>query len=48
MTDHKTFLKIFLAGGSISVDELQLSGKNRVKIKDFLNGTKMEGDWFIA
>lgn len=46
-TDNKTYLYIYLPGGYVSVEELQLSGKNRVKIKDFLNGTKMEGDWHI-
>jgi methionyl-tRNA formyltransferase len=47
VTDNKSFLNIYLPGGYISVEELQLSGKNRVKIKDFLNGLKIEGDWFI-
>ena len=47
ITDNKTFLNICLPGGFVSVNELQLSGKNKVKIKDFLNGLKIEGDWFI-
>lgn len=46
-TDNKSFLNIYLPGGYISVDELQLSGKNRVKIKDFLNGLRIEGEWYI-
>ena len=46
-TDNKTFLKIYLPGGYVTIEELQLSGKSKVKIKDFLNGTKMEGDWHI-
>ncbi len=46
-TDNKSFLKIYLPGGSYSVEEIQMSGKNRVKIKDFLNGLKIEGDWMI-
>ncbi len=46
-TDNKTYLNIYLPGGYVSIEELQLSGKNRVKIKDFLNGIKMEGDWHI-
>jgi methionyl-tRNA formyltransferase len=47
VTDHKSFLHIYFSGGYVSVNELQLSGRNRVKIRDFLNGTKMEGKWFI-
>ena len=47
VTDNKTYLNIYLPGGYISVDELQLSGKNKVKVKDFLNGLKIEGEWFI-
>lgn len=47
MTDNKNFLNIYLPGGYVSVNELQLSGKNKVKIKDFLNGLKIEGDWYI-
>ncbi len=47
ITDNKSFLNIYFPGGYVSVDELQLSGKNRVKIKDFLNGLKIEGDWYI-
>jgi len=47
ITDNKTFLKIYLRGGYISVEELQLAGRNRSKVKDFLNGLKFEGDWFI-
>jgi methionyl-tRNA formyltransferase len=46
-TDGKSFLNIFLPGGYISVSELQLSGKSRMNIKDFLNGHKIEGDWCI-
>jgi methionyl-tRNA formyltransferase len=47
ITDNKTYMNIYLPGGYVSVDELQLSGKNKVKIKDFLNGLKIEGDWYI-
>lgn len=47
VTDNKSYLKIYLPGGSYSIKEIQLSGKNRVYIKDFLNGLKIEGDWMI-
>jgi len=47
ITDNKTYLHVYLPGGYVSVEELQLSGKNKVKIKDFLNGLKIDGDWYI-
>lgn len=47
VTDNKTFLNVYLPGGYVSINELQLSGKSKVKIKDFLNGINMDGDWFI-
>ncbi len=46
-SDNKNYLRIYLSGGYISVKELQLSGRNKMKIKDFLNGIKFEGDWKI-
>lgn len=47
LSDNKSYLHIYLRGGYVSITEIQLSGRNRVKIKDFLNGLKIEGDWFI-
>ena len=44
-TDNKTYLKIFLRDGWIFVNELQVSGKNRMAIKDLLNGFKFTGNW---
>lgn len=37
-TDNKTFLHVGTANGTISITEVQLSGKKRMKIRDFLNG----------
>jgi methionyl-tRNA formyltransferase len=48
ITNNKNFLHVYFPGGYIAVNELQLSGRNKVKIRDFLNGIKMEGDWFIG
>ncbi|MBK6396865.1 MAG: methionyl-tRNA formyltransferase [Bacteroidetes bacterium] len=45
LTDNKSYLRIYLSGGYVSVNELQLSGRNKMKIKDFLNGVKFEGNW---
>lgn len=46
-TDNKTYMRIYLPGGYLSILELQLSGRNKMKIKDFLNGVKLEGDWSV-
>jgi len=40
LTDKKTFLKFAGTDGFIHVDELQLEGKKRMKIGDFLRGYK--------
>ncbi len=37
-TDNKTFLKIACADGYLFIKELQLEGKNKMKIEDFLRG----------
>jgi methionyl-tRNA formyltransferase len=46
-TDNRSFMRIYLPGGYVDVTDLQLAGKNRMLIKDFLNGQKMEGEWFL-
>lgn len=38
VTDHKTFLKFAAADGFVSSKEIQLEGKKRMKIDDFLRG----------
>lgn len=38
VTDHKTFLKFAAADGFVSLKEIQLEGKKRMKIDDFLRG----------
>ena len=38
LSDGKTFLAIATADGAISVTELQLAGKKRMPVKDFLIG----------
>ena len=40
VTDNKSFLKIAAADGFVSIHELQMQGKKRMAIKDFLNGFK--------
>ena len=46
-SDNKTYIHIYLPGGYLSVKELQLSGRNKMKVRDFLNGVKMDGVWII-
>ncbi|MGH2566030.1 MAG: methionyl-tRNA formyltransferase, partial [Ginsengibacter sp.] len=38
ITDNKTFLKFACKDGYIFVTELQLEGKKKMKIEDFLRG----------
>jgi methionyl-tRNA formyltransferase len=38
LTDHKTFLKFAAKDGFISLKEIQLEGKKKMKIEDFLRG----------
>ncbi|MFC2152210.1 methionyl-tRNA formyltransferase [Bacteroidota bacterium] len=38
ISDQKTYLKVAVKGGFIHINELQLSGKKRLNIKDFLRG----------
>jgi len=44
-TDNKSYLKVYLRKGILQILELQLSGRNRVPVRDFLNGFKLNGDW---
>ena len=38
VSDNKDYLKIAVESGFIQIEELQLEGKKRIKIKDFLRG----------
>lgn len=39
-TDGKTFLKVGCKGGYLMIDDLQMAGKKRMKVADFLRGHK--------
>ena len=41
-TDNKTFLKFACADGFIAVKELQLEGKKKMNVEDFLRGYRFE------
>jgi len=46
-TDNKNYLKIACANGWLSLDEIQLPGKKKMKVQDFLRGyTFSEGAYF--
>ncbi|HEY8402168.1 MAG TPA: methionyl-tRNA formyltransferase, partial [Cytophagaceae bacterium] len=40
-TDNKTYLLISTGNGQVSVEELQMEGKKRMNITDFLRGNKL-------
>ncbi|MDR1743504.1 MAG: methionyl-tRNA formyltransferase [Dysgonamonadaceae bacterium] len=40
VTDHKSFVDVASANGFVRLLDIQLAGKKRMKIKDFLNGFK--------
>jgi methionyl-tRNA formyltransferase len=46
-TDDKRFLKISCTDGWLSVTEIQLSGKKRMKIDELLRGFHGLGDWRV-
>lgn len=47
LTDGKKYLKIACTDGWLSVDEIQLSGKKRMKIDELLRGFHELGDWQV-
>ncbi len=44
ISDHKSFFKIAVTGGYYNLKELQLEGKKRMKIEDFLRGFQNQKD----
>ena len=46
-TDGKNNLDIAVSGGFISIKSLQLSGKKRLTVKEFLNGMKINDGWRV-
>ena len=47
-TDQKTQLSFYVRDGIVHILELQLSGRNKVLVKDFLNGVRLEGNWTLS
>lgn len=46
-TDGKHYLEVAVSDGFIRIISLQLAGKKRMSIKDFLNGTKIDINWKV-
>jgi len=46
-TDNKNSIAIWAENGQILVDELQVSGKKRLNTSDFLNGFKLNSNYFF-
>jgi methionyl-tRNA formyltransferase len=44
-TDQKTFLKVAVPGGFIHIKELQLAGKKRLQVEEFLRGFNIENNF---
>jgi methionyl-tRNA formyltransferase len=44
-TDGKNYIHVHCSDGMLDVIELQLSGKQRMKVKDLLNGFRMDNSW---
>jgi len=42
VSDNKSYLKVACKDGYIRLNEIQMSGKSKMKIKDFLNGYNIE------
>ena len=45
LSDGKSYLHIVSASGAISVTELQMSGKKKMAVEDFLRGHREIQDW---
>ena len=43
VTDGKNYIKVAVAGGYISLDEVQLAGKKRMPVADLLRGFSIDG-----
>jgi len=48
LTDHKSFLKVYVKDGLVSLKDIKVSGRGKMTIKEFLNGFKMQGKWSMA
>ena len=47
VTDKKTFFKVATTDGFIHVNSLQIAGKKRMKVEDFLRGFHCEDNYYM-
>lgn len=47
VSDGKTYLKVAVDGGYLRLKEIQLTGKKRMRIEDFLRGFRMPENLFM-
>jgi methionyl-tRNA formyltransferase len=47
VTDSKSYLKIAVNGGYIRIEELQLAGKKKMGIQEFLRGFAISSEWLV-
>lgn len=47
-TDGKTFLHVHTIDGAISIRSLQLAGKKRMSVEDFLRGYRLSGEYRVS
>jgi methionyl-tRNA formyltransferase len=45
--DEKTFLKIAVAGGYLVLKEVQVAGKKKMAVTEFLRGFQIKGKWTV-
>lgn len=42
LTDNRTYINVYCSDGILQINELQLQGKKRLSVKEFLNGKKLD------
>lgn len=47
ITDSKSFIKIAVKSGYILLDEIQIAGKKRMAVDEFLRGFQLKNDWKV-
>lgn len=48
ITDSRNYIKIAVKDGCISLEELQLAGKKKMPVNEFLRGFMLKGDWKVS
>jgi len=46
-TDSKTYMKVAVKGGFLTITELQLAGKKRMSVHEFLRGFQINNSWKV-